>query len=172
MSSTFTYTEATTFTVTHARHLAAKVATDLKRMQRFYGAPSDARIEELQAELTELLKLGYVERVLYGFKRDGQWIEPTLRYTAHELFGASGDDDPGKVRPGADISGATFSSYLVRTSAWWQLSADARLRIESELPVQRTGADEPTVAGGHYFEDDKTYSSGSRALNRSSVRGL
>ena len=38
--SSYTITETTTFTVTHARHMAAKVSADLKRMQRFYGYPS------------------------------------------------------------------------------------------------------------------------------------
>ena len=40
MSTSFTITETTTFTLTHAKYMAAKVATDLKRMQRFYGAPN------------------------------------------------------------------------------------------------------------------------------------
>ena len=35
MPNSFTYNESSTFTVTHARHMAAKVATDLTRMQRF-----------------------------------------------------------------------------------------------------------------------------------------
>ena len=40
----------------------------------------------------------------YGFKRNGQWIEPTLKYAARDLAGASaGDDDPGRVLPGKDI---------------------------------------------------------------------
>ena len=43
MSNSFTISEATTFTITHARHMAAKVATDLKRIQRFYGKPSDTK---------------------------------------------------------------------------------------------------------------------------------
>lgn len=104
MSYSFSYTESSTFTVTHARHMAAKVATDLKRMQRFYGSPSDSKIAEFEAEATEMLKAGYLETVTYGFKRDGNWVEPTLRYTARDLAGtAANDDDPGRVRPGADI---------------------------------------------------------------------
>ena len=46
MSYSYTVTESTTFTVTHARHIAAKVATDLKRLQRFYGKPSDSAIAD------------------------------------------------------------------------------------------------------------------------------
>ena len=52
-----------TFTVTHARHMAAKVATDLKRMQRLYGSPSDASIASYEAELIELMKAGYLGAV-------------------------------------------------------------------------------------------------------------
>jgi len=46
--------DSVSFTVTHARHMAAKVATDLKRMQRLYGAPSDPSIADYEGELIEL----------------------------------------------------------------------------------------------------------------------
>src|SRR5260363_252520 len=43
-----------------------------------------------------------------GFLRDGKWIEPTLRYTARDLAGmAANNDDPGRVRPGLNVSQAT-----------------------------------------------------------------
>ena len=56
MSYSFTLSETATFTVTHARHMAAKVATDLKRMQRFYGVPNDCAITAYETEVIELLK--------------------------------------------------------------------------------------------------------------------
>lgn len=169
MSYSFTATETKTFTLTHARHLAAKVATDLKRLQRLYSEPSDARIEQFEGEATELLRQGYLESVTYGFKRNGNWIEPTLRYTARELSGGGDDDDPGRIRPGANVSGASFYSYLTYTAAWDALSAQQRETIKQQLPVQRTGADAPQVEGG-YFANDKTYWSGGRSLGRASVR--
>ena len=99
--SSFTITETTTFTVTHARHLATKVSADLKRMQRFYGQPSDVSIAQYETEVIELLKAGYLGTLTLGYKRNGAWIEPTLRYTARDLAGSeSTDDDPGRVRPG------------------------------------------------------------------------
>ncbi len=58
--SSFTSTESTTFTVTHARHMAAKVAADLKRMQRFYERPTDDRLANIETEVIELLKAGYL----------------------------------------------------------------------------------------------------------------
>lgn len=171
MSTSYSYTETATFTVTHARHMAAKVATDLKRMQRFYGSPSDTSIAEFEAEATEMLRGGYLATVTYGFKKNGNWIEPTLRYTARDLAGASAnDDDPGRVRPGADISGASFHSYINYTSAWFRLSEAERTAFQRGLPFSRAGAAEPGISG--YLASDRTYSSGGKALDRATVRSF
>lgn len=169
MSYSYAVTEAQTFTVTHARHMAAKVATDLKRMQRLYGEPSDANIANYEAEVIELLKAGYLGTVTYGFQRNGQWIEPTLRYTARDLAGASAsDDDPGRIRHGADITGASFYNYLTYSAAWDQLTDAEKDAFKRSMPFYRTGAPEPGVNG--YLATDRVYSSGGRALDRASVR--
>lgn len=169
MTSSFTLTESRTFTVTHARHMAAKVATDLKRMQRLYGAPSDLDIANYEAELIDLMTAGYLGKVTYGFRRDGAWIVPTLRYTAQDLAGAAAnDDDPGRIRPGADITNATFYSYLTYSASWHGLTAEQQTAFKLTLPFVRGGAPEPGVNG--YFNPDRIYSSGGRALNRDSVR--
>jgi hypothetical protein len=169
MSYSYTLLGSITFIATHAKHLSAKVATDLKRLQRLYGQPSDADIAVYEVEVIELLKAGYLGTITYGFKRDGNWIEPTLQYTARDLAGASADDDdPGRVRAGADVSGASFYSYLTYSSTWNNLSSALQDAFKKQLPFQRGGANEPGVNG--YFSDDRTYSSGGRALNRASVR--
>ncbi|PHK93406.1 hypothetical protein CR162_18905 [Pseudoroseomonas rhizosphaerae] len=171
MAASYSYTESTAFTVTHARHMAAKVATDLKRMQRLYGSPSDARIAQFEAEAVELIKAGYFGTVTYGFQRDGNWIEPTLRYTARDLAGMSAnDDDPGRVRPGANVSGAIFRSYLTYSAAWRQLTSAQQTAFEATLPLSRNGSPEPGLAG--YLATDKTYSSGGRALDRATLRSF
>ena len=169
MSYSFAVTESSTFTVTHARHMAAKVATDLVRMQRFYGSPSDAGIDAYEAEVIALLKAGYLGRVWYGFKRDGSWIEPTIKYTARDLYnGSAADDDPGKIRPGADVSGASLFSFLTYSAAWDNLTARERDAFEKSLPFYRSNGTEPPVYG--YLLPDRIYSSGGRALDRASVR--
>nr|VFJ74896.1 MAG: hypothetical protein BECKFW1821C_GA0114237_10678 [Candidatus Kentron sp. FW] len=169
MSYSHTFSDTTTFTVTHARHLASKVATDLKRVQRFYGNPADSIIASYEEEAIELLKAGYLGAVAYGFKRNGYWIEPTLQYTAHEFAGiAANNDDPGKVRPGANTNGAGFSSFLTYSPAWYRLSRLEQEAFESHLPFRRTAGEEPGVLG--YFSSDLTYSAGGRSLNRASVR--
>ncbi|MBI1393902.1 MAG: hypothetical protein GC152_14285 [Alphaproteobacteria bacterium] len=169
MSSSFTITEARTFTVTHARHMAAKVATDLKRMQRLYGKPSDASIVDYETEIIALLKAGYLSAVTYGYRRNDLWIEPALRYTARDLEDASAnDDDPGRIRPGANLDGASFYSYLTYSAAWDKLSEAEQDSFKKSLPFYRGGAPEPAIDG--YLSNDRTYSSGGRALDRASVR--
>lgn len=167
--SSYSYSESSTFTITHARHMAAKIATDLKRIQRFYGRPSDQDIADYEAEATAMMKAGYLSSVSYGFKRDGFWIEPTLKYTARDLAGgAANDDDPGKIRPGKDVSGASFTSFITYTDAFMNLSQGERDTFKSGLPFQRVSGTEPPVNG--YLSSDRTYSAGGRALDRSSVR--
>jgi len=169
MSYSYTVSETESFTVTHARHMAAKVATDLKRMQRLYGSPSDAGIASYDAEIIEFLKADYLGAVTYGLRRDGNWIEPTLRYTARDLAGAAAiNDDPGRVRPGANIAGATFYSYLTYGGRWGDTTAAEREAFAKRLPFQRGGAPEPGVSG--YLSEDRTYSAGGRALSRATVR--
>lgn len=168
MSYSYTHTETLTFTVTHARHIAAKVATDLKRLQRFYGKPSDNAINEYETEIIALLKSGYLGTITYGFKYNGKWIEPTLRYTARDLMDSNADDDPGRIRPGAQINGAAFYSYLTYSAAWDMLSEAKKEAFKMNLPFQRQGADEPGLLG--YLSEDRIYSAGGRALSRASLR--
>lgn len=169
MSYSYTFSESQTFTVTHARHIASKVATDLKRIQRFYGNPSDYMIEKYEAEIIEYLKNGYLGSVTYGFKKSENWIEPTLKYTSKELAGLSAnDDDPGRIRASANIEGAGFYSYLTYSSIWYSLTKTEQDNFQRTLPIQRIGAEEPGISG--YLSNDKTYSSGGRALDRSIIK--
>jgi len=171
MSTSYTLSETNTFTATHAKHMAAKVATDLKRMQRLYGSPGDIDIDRYEQEVIVFLKAGYLGTVTYGFWRNGDWIEPTIRYTARDLAGASAnDDDPGRIRPGKDISDAKFYSYLTYATAWNKLSESEKASFRETLPFKRGGAPEPGISG--YFVQDQTYSSGGRAIDRTSVRSF
>lgn len=163
------YSETAAFTITHARDIAAKVATDLKRIQRLYGEPSDSTIADFEAEAIALLRAGYIRTVTYGFKRNGAWIEPTLLYTARDLAGANANnDDPGKIRPGANIDGAVFTSFLCYSSAYFSAPQPEREAVKKSLPFQRSSGTEPPING--YLSADRIYSAGGRALDRSSVR--
>jgi hypothetical protein len=149
--------------------MAAKVATDLKRLQRFYNYPADAAIADYEAEVVELLKAGFFGTLTVGFRRNGCWIEPTLRYTARDLAGAAAnDDDPGRIRPGADIEGARFYNYLTYSAIWDSLTETEQEAFKRRMPFRRSGAPEPGIDG--YLVDDRVYSAGGRALDRASVR--
>ena len=168
MSSSFTVTGTQTFSRAHAKRISFKVATDLKRMQRFYGRPTDREIEAYELELIELMTAGYLRTVTYGFRRDDSWIEPALRYTAFELADPSFGDDPGRVRARADISGASFYSYLTYSKAWAALSGTEQDEFKKTLPVKRINAEEPGIDG--YLQRDLSYSAGGRGLRRATVR--
>jgi hypothetical protein len=167
--SSFTTTSTETFTVTHARYIASKVATDLKRFQRFYNAPSDNGINLYEGELVGLLKYDAVDYVVYGFQRNSLWTPASVRYRALPGGTLMANDDPGKIRPGVDITGARFSSFLSYSASWFARPEAERQQIESSLPLQRTSGTSPALEAGRWT-DDLGYSAGGRGLSRSSVR--
>ena len=165
--STFTTSIAETFSYTHARKIASKVATDLLRFRRYYGRPSICRIDEYEAELIELLKFDCINHVTYGFKKSGEWIT-AVKY--HAVSGSLFSDDlPGRLRAGADIKGAVFTSFLSYSANWRRLSASEKNDIRARLPFRRSSGEEPGVKHG-YWVSDLHYSAGGRALSRSHIR--
>lgn len=167
--SSYTSTSTNSFTVTHARYIASKVATDLKRFQRFYGSPSDDLINRYEGELTGLLKHDAVENVVYGFQRNSLWTPASVRYRAIPGGSLITDDDPGKIRPGIDIAGAHFTSFLSYSKAWWDLPLLERESIRDGLPIKRSTGSSPNLEAGAW-SDDLNYLAGGRGLGRSSVR--
>lgn len=170
MSATYSYSQSETFTITHARHIAAKVATDLLRFQRFHGKPATDMIDAYEEELIALLKEDYLDTVTYGYRRDGRWVAgAALRYQATDGGGLIADDDPGRIRPDADISGAHFYSFLTYNSRWWALSERQKQSFKEGLPFQRGSGSEPGVENG-YWTTDRTYAAGGRGVSRSIIR--
>jgi hypothetical protein len=163
----YTRSETESFSLSNAKYVASKVATDLRQLQRFYGKPSDTEISDYALEAAVLAYRGYVQKVIYGFKRGTYWIL-TLEYTA--VNGTlTADDRAGGVYRHADISGAVFHSYLIRTSAWWNLSPAERDGINESLPITRTSGTAPGYTGG-YHTVDRTYSAHGTGFTRSSYR--
>ena len=173
MSTSYSVSESETFSLTHARKIASKVATDLKRLQRLYGRPhdpTDQRIDEFEQELTHLLKHDVVGSVVYGYKRNGLWTKACVRYTASAGGQLQADDDPGKILPGHDIQGATFTSFLSYNANWSALGSTKQAEIEQTSPLQRTPGSTPSLENG-YWSDDLSYSAGGRGVVRSTVKG-
>ncbi len=146
------------------------VAADLRLMQRFYEQPSDNRIEAYMTELVELLVVRGVDTVTYGFKKDGAWVV-ALRYVAAVDGNLTADDRAGRVPPGIDITGGSWSSFLTHSSHWWELPATERAGVEALLPFQRTAGEEPSPGNGYWVED-KTYSADGGGVRRATFRPL
>lgn len=162
-----TGTSTTTFTRTNARHIASKIAADLRQMHRFYGKPTLNAIDDYVAEIVEHLARKWVRTIEYGFKRDDEWVV-SLRYEVR-ADGTIADTGAGRVYPGADVSGASFYSYLTHSDDYWLTAETDRQRVLDDLPVQRSSADDPAHVNG-YWETGKSYASGGYGAVRSQWR--
>ena len=168
MSYSYTTTESTTFTVTYAKHIAIKVGTDLKRMQRFYGTPDDKQIVDYERELVALMMGNYLDKIEYGFMTVSRAWRLALKYQARYGGVLIADDDPGKIPLGIDVSGCHFHSFFIGTQRWETLSGYDRERV-----YEKAGVSLRRVAGTEPFgrwSADRTYSSGGRGVERSSLR--
>lgn len=169
VTGSYTRSATDTFSLSSARYVASKVATDLRQLQRYYGRPFDTQIADYAEEIAVLAHHGYVDKVIYGFKRDRNWIL-TLEYTVvNDTLTA--DDRAGGVYRYADVSGAVFHSYLTRTSSWWDLTDAGRDDVNASLPFVRTSGAAPGYTGGHHTFD-RTYSAQGTGFTRSNYRPL
>ncbi|SEF27416.1 hypothetical protein SAMN05421837_103823 [Amycolatopsis pretoriensis] len=167
MTTSYTRSEAGTYSLASAKYVASKIATDLRQVQRYYGRPSDSAITDYALEAALLSHGGYVDKVIYGFQRDGDWIL-TLEYTA-----ANGtliaDDRAGGIYRHADTDGAVFTSFLHYSLKWSFLPSTDRDEFTELLPFSRTDAPAPGYTGG-YHTFDRTYSSSGTGFTRSTYR--
>jgi hypothetical protein len=165
----YTSTQTETFTIAHAKKIAANVASDLMRFHRLYGAPSDERIKNYEAEIVELLKLEALEEVTYGFRRNDKWTPAAVRYKALPGGDLMGNDDPGKIKPGIDIEGAVFGSYLEHNANWARLTEQQRHDVQTACGFTRGDSPTPGLEKGVWVSDH-TYSAGGRGVERSTIR--
>lgn len=169
MSMSYTTNATDTFTILHARYIASKVGTDLRRFQRFYQKPTDTWIDWYEKELAVLLKHDVVSSVIYGFQRNDMWTEASVRYTALPGGTLSADDDPGKIRANLDIAGAGFTSFLAYNANWFKLGSTKQSEIEGECPFQRSSGTAPPLEVGSWV-DDLHYAAGGRGIGRATVK--
>jgi hypothetical protein len=162
MSYSFTYSNS--FTITHARHLASKVAADMYLCAQYYGNPTEPRIRAYAEELAQYLNEGYVEQYEFGYKKNERRIV-TWRYTVDENGHLTADDRPGKVVPYVDITGAAFYNFLTRNSRYAELAHGERDRFKARLPIERPDGLPPNDGPG-YWTSDRNYFSGGHGLSR------
>lgn len=164
-SGYYTTTQSETFTVTHARHIAAKVATDLKRMQRFYERPDDREIDTYEKEVVALLRGDYLDAVTYGFHRAGTWVV-ALKYAARQGGVVVVDASPGNVPMGADVRDCAFGSFFAGNSQWRTLTEEKKRQVYANagLPYFRVLGDDYDAS--NQWHADKVYSAGGRGVLR------
>lgn len=167
MSYTSTRTQA--FTITHARHLASKMAADMHICARYYGQPSDTRIDEYAEELAQRLRYGYVSGYEFGFKKDDKRVV-TWAYRVDSSGAIQSDDRAGKVYSSADVSDAVFYNFMTYSQKWSDLPDEEKEEFEKGMPFQRGTGDLPSDGNGYWTSSDKSYSSGGVGLSRSSFR--
>ncbi|EAR25266.1 hypothetical protein A20C1_01721 [marine actinobacterium PHSC20C1] len=169
---TGSYSVSQTFTLTHAKHLASKVVSDLYQCRNFYGEPSEAQIARYQEELIVMLAGGYVKEYEFGFKkRDQRIVSWQYRVNASGDLVGGADDRSGGIYARADISGATHFNFMSYSQAWFDLSSDETDTVKSKHPVDRNTGDLPSDGNG-YWHTDRTYSSAGVAIERKTFRPL
>ncbi len=166
---TTSFTQSTSFTITHARHLSSKVAADMHLCAAYYDRPAESLIANYAEELAILLRDGYVSQYEFGFEKDSRRVL-SWRYTVQSDGSLSSDDRAGKLLSSIDVSGASFFNYLWYSSKWWALSKADRDSTKEKLPVDRATGDPPADGNGYWTSQDRQYSSSGVGLNRATFR--
>jgi hypothetical protein len=166
MTMTYSYTTAETFTIVHARKLAAKVIADMHQCKGFYGRPTS--VEDWQEELIVKLAGEYVAIYEFGFRTDDDKRVLSWRYRVT----AAGDLEGGRsggLCATAKVANATWFNFLWHSSKWDDLSQEERDKVEAQHSITRTVGDAPTDGSGRWVRD-RTFVSGGRALQREEFR--
>ncbi len=168
MSSTYTQSQAQTFTITNAKYLASKVQTDLMRLHHFYCnshyGPTVQDVEDYHNELVLLQIYNYFEDIEYGYVFGNSWVK-ALKYTARQGGILTLDEDPGGIRFSILPHGATFASMLKYNANWRAAPQSYKDAFKNESPVKRS-----TGKGyGGVWEEQRAYSSGGRGFLRSGI---
>ena len=168
MNSTYTQSQAETFTITNAKYLASKVQTDLLRLHRYYysthNEPTFREIQDYHDELVLLQVHNYLEEIEYGFVEDNCWIK-ALKYTARQGGVLTADEDPGGIRFSNVSHGAKFTSVLKYNNNWFVAPQSEKDSFKYKNPIKRRDG---TGYNGNW-EQQRAYSSGGRGFLRSGI---
>jgi Bacterial HORMA domain family 1 len=141
-------TATSSFTITEARYVGAKVGADLRMINSLHGRPPLADIDNYVEEVALLLRDGYLGTVDYGFMNGvtRDW-KLRLRYTA-TVGGQLLDSRPGGLPTTGNFAAYSFYSYLTYSAKFNGLSSTQQAGIKQQLPITRVGAEEPSTGSG------------------------
>ncbi|MFF9403651.1 hypothetical protein [Streptomyces sp. NPDC014744] len=145
---TGSYTRSSSFTITDARYVGAKIGADLRLLNNYYGTPALDSIDDYVEEVALLLRDGYLDTVDYGFRESATnaW-RLRLRYKA-TTGGQLTDSRPGSLPRAAELTGYTFYSYLTYSTAYGALTVGEKDAVNANLPISRTTGNAPTALSG------------------------
>ena len=132
-------TTTSTFTRTNARYLASKIAADLRQLRSFYGKPTSSRSTTSMTNSSRCSLAAMSRATKRGSARHGKRVV-SERYTVSSS-GLAADERAGGIYARADISGASWFTFMTYSNAWWNLSDAARTAIKDSVPIDRTPGD-------------------------------
>jgi hypothetical protein len=168
MTYSTTLTASQTFTIADAKYLASRIASDLTQLRLYYGQLTEQKVQDLTVEAAILLKAGLLDNVKYGYQKEGKWVF-AISYSVNYLGQLEVvNDSPGGIDATANVTGASWSSWLTRRNNP-NLSAQELREIEQLLPIQRGSGTEPSTTNGAW-STDKTYYRNGSAISRGQFR--
>jgi hypothetical protein len=167
--SAFSFSHSATFTITHAKYLASKIAADLNVCNRLHGRPTVSQVESYSEELIELLRHGYLSRYEFGFKRDAKRVL-SWSYDVTSSGNIETDDRAGKMSAYLDLRDTTFFNFVWYSSKYNSLSIDDQKTFGVTHPINRTTGEPPSDGAGYWSGTEKIYSSGGTGVSRRSFR--
>lgn len=160
----YSYTLSETFTITHARHIASRMAADFRLMRAYYGEPSEEMIEAYLEEVSQTLARGYLSSFEVGFRKNGSRVVSLLYEVRAD--GTLSDGRAGGVQPGVDVGGAQQFSYLTYSDKWFLLTSEQQADFEARLPIRRTPQASPQDGNGYWVDNDRSYAAGGAGVQR------
>jgi hypothetical protein len=165
---TYSYTATESFTLAHARKLAAKVVADMHQCLRVYGRPEETSIGAYQTELVVLLNGRYVSKYEFGFKTATEKRIVSWKCTVTSAGDLEGGRSGGLYAT-ADVNGARMFNYLCHSDKWFGLTASEQAAVDAKHSIERVGCDPPSDGSGRWVRD-RQYVSGGVALEREEFR--
>ncbi len=159
----YSYTTTDSFTLTHARKLAAKVTADMHQCRLLYGDPTEAEVDRYNEELVVMLAARYVSSYEFGYQKGDRRIV-SWYYTV----AAAGDLEGGRsggLYAKADITGASWFNFMTTNYAWSGLTEGERDKVRAEHTIHRVTGDPPSDGSGRWVSD-RAYVSGGVAVQR------
>ncbi|HEY1689746.1 MAG TPA: hypothetical protein VGF95_12890 [Solirubrobacteraceae bacterium] len=82
-----------------------------------------------------MLAGGYVATYEAGFRKDGKRVV-SQRYIVSS--GAAADERAGGIYARADVTGASWFTFMTYSSKWEALTAAAQQAVKDKVPIKRT----------------------------------